>query len=140
MQRRPASHHCCHGCRQPRSQQRNLASGRRVKNSTGADRATEAVQQQGAATRPTYIRLSSTRFGLLTCPATFINPSADSYGSDGPRYVRNRERNVQLASDTVTVRTNAAPYVQRWHTALPEGPSLRCPDPEALQVRRPAHL
>jgi len=47
---------------------------------------------------------------------------------------------AQLASDTVTARTNAAPYVQRWHTALQEGPSLRCPDHEALQVRRPARL
>ena len=38
----------------------------------------------------------------------------------------------------MTADANAAPYVQRWHTALEEGPSLRCPDPEALQVRRPA--
>jgi len=26
----------------------------------------------------------------------------------------------------------SARYAQRWHTALQEGPSLRCPDPEAL--------
>jgi hypothetical protein len=69
MYRSAACHRCRHGCRHPRSQQRNLASGRRAKSSAGGDRATEAVQQQSAATRPTYIRLSSTRFDLLTCPS-----------------------------------------------------------------------
>src|SRR5262249_17631855 len=43
---------------------------------------------------------------------------------------------TRLASDTLRARTNKTLYVQRWHTALQEGPSLRCPDPEALQVRR----
>jgi hypothetical protein len=45
-----------------------------------------------------------------------------------------------LESDLVTARTNFAPYVQSWRAALQEGPSLRCPDPEALQIRRQARL
>ena len=61
------------------------------------------------------------------CVSGIFSASTDvSYRSDGgPSPTYGKGAAVGLASDTVTARTNAAPYVQRWCTALQEGPSLR---------------
>jgi hypothetical protein len=85
------------------------------------------------------VSLGTTPYRLLNTTSASAASAAPIYGLDGgpPTYATGT---AQLALDTVTVRTNAAPCVQRWGTALQEGPSLLCPDPETLQVRRPARL
>jgi hypothetical protein len=62
------------------------------------------------------------------------SPGLPLLGPAGPR------RRPARVRPEVTAETDTAPQAQRWRAALQEGPSLRCPDPEALQVRGQARL
>jgi hypothetical protein len=71
--------------------------------------------------------------GTLRTLARSRPPGLPLLGPAGPR------RRPARVGPGVTAETGAAPQVQSW-CGIARGPSFRCPDPEALQIRRQARL